>query len=130
MSDVRVKDLELTEIDNYISLLNRSVDGNGDNRLKKRVKVQIPLIFYIKSIKGTLIEDPNQPTRQSYVVDISQDGAGVVSGRRMKNGDVFIAKGNGENKKFVAILKVVNFRPENSQFRYGCTIEKFTLLKK
>jgi hypothetical protein len=130
MSDVRVKDLDLDQIDQYIDLLNDSAGGGGsENRKMKRTKVKIPIVFYAKSDEGKLIEDPEQPSQPSFVVDISQGGAGVLTGRRLKNGQVFIVKGDGQNKRFITVLKVVNGREVDHQHRYGCTIQKFTLLK-
>ena len=129
MSNVRVKDLEIDEIDNYINLLSESVHtGDSENRTKKRTKVNIPIRFFIKEGNG-LIEDPDQPSQPSMIIDISQGGAGVLTGRRLQSGETFIVKGDGENKKFMAVLKVANSRESDSQHRYGCLIQKFTLLK-
>ena len=129
MSDIRVKDLELTEIDDYISLLSDGASGGAENRGKKRSDVKIPISFFIKSAEGGLIEDPEQPSQPSMILDISQGGAGLLTGRRFKNGEIFIAKGDGENKKFMTVLKVVNMREKDGQHRYGCLIQKFTLIK-
>lgn len=126
--DIRVKDLKLDEIDFYIQLIDNSVNGR-DNRVSKRTNVSIPMEFYIKGISGEYKKDSDQPAQPSSIVDISKSGAGVLTGRRFKSGDVFICKGNGENKTFIATLEVVNSRKKDLQFRYGCKIIKFDVTK-
>ncbi|MBF0196346.1 MAG: PilZ domain-containing protein [Planctomycetes bacterium] len=124
-----VKNLKLDEIDEYIRLLDNSVKGK-DNRISKRSPVDIPIKFAICSINGEFKEDHDQPMKQSKLVDISKDGAGLITGRRYNLGDIIHCIGFGENKKFNAKLEVVNTRRADSiQHRYGCKIMIFEVTK-
>jgi hypothetical protein len=115
------KALTLSEIDKIITLLDNSVNGI-DNRMSKRTKVNIGLRFMIQSATGDMKDDIDQPMSPSYFVDLSKGGAGVVTGRRMAEGDKFCAKGIGDSKAFLTKLEVTNCRRSGNQYRYGCKV--------
>jgi len=115
------KALTLSEIDKIITLLDNSVKGI-DNRMSKRTKVKIALKFMIQSATGEFKEDHDQPISPSYFVDLSKGGAGVLTGRRMNDGEKFCAKGTGDSKAFIAKMEVTNCRKATSQYRYGCKV--------
>ena len=116
-----VKKLSLSEIDQYILLLDNSVNGR-DNRVHKRMDVKIPLTFMIKSATGEIKKDHEQPISPSYFVDLSKGGAGVLTGRRLNMEDEFWALGVGDKRIFQAHMKIMNMRRAGTQSRYGCKI--------
>ena len=120
------KDLDMSEIDSYIRLLDNSVQGK-DNRSSDRNVVKIPIAFALVNISGEYIKDTHQPLHPSYIIDISREGAGVLTGRRLTVEDRFYCIGEGEKKVVDAHMEVVNVRKENNQFRYGCKILKFEM---
>jgi hypothetical protein len=128
MTDYKsVKKLSLSEIDEMIVLLDNSVHGR-DNRKHARKDVKVPLLFMFKSATGELKKDPDQPISPSFFVDLSKGGAGVLTGRRYKEKEVFAAMGVGDTKRFSMVLEVMNIRKEGNQYRYGCKIQELKVL--
>ena len=123
-----VKKLSLSEIDQYILLLDNSVNGR-DNRVHKRMDVKIPLTFMIKSATGEIKKDLDQPLNPSYFVDLSKGGAGVLTGRRLNMNDEFWAMGIGDKRIFQAHMKVMNLRKAGTLARYGCKIMTLKMLE-
>jgi hypothetical protein len=122
-----IKKLTLSEIDQYILLLDNSVNGR-DNRVHKRMDVKIPLTFMMKSATGEIKKDMDQPVNPSYFVDLSKGGAGVLTGRRLDMGEELWAMGIGDKRVFQANMKIMNVRRAGGQMRYGCKILSLKML--
>jgi len=128
MSKPSISKLSLNEIDNFISLLDNSVNGR-DNRIHKRVNAKIPFEFMMKSATGEFKPDIQLSSSGCFIVDLSKGGAGILCPTILKAGQTIHIKGTGKDKVFVASLVIKNARKRDGSFHYGCTIGLMQMLK-
>jgi len=123
-----IKKLSLDEIDDFITLLDNSVNGR-DNRVHKRVDTKIPFEYMMKSATGEFKPDIQLSSVGCYVVDLSKGGAGILTPSLLKQGQTLHVKGNGKDKVFVASLTIKNVRKRDGGYHYGCKIDLLKMLK-
>mgnify|MGYP006425557479 CR=1 FL=1 len=128
MSKFNVKKLSLGEIDDFITLLDNSVNGR-DNRVHKRVDTKIPYEYMMKSATGEFKPDVQLSSAGCFFVDLSKGGAGILTPSLFKEGHTLHVKGNGKDKVFVASLLIQNMRKREGGYHYGCKIELLKMLK-
>lgn len=114
-----IKSLPLKDLNEEIEWLGNMIEHN-DKRQYPRKRVRLKGGFFIR-VNESFKADKQHP-EIAGVLDMSKNGAGVVTERPMSKGEKFILVCPTEKGQICLDLKVVRHMKTERAFRYGCTM--------